>query len=83
MIKYKSILLYEFERYPEKCCECPMFVRIPYQCHNKRGIEGGCRLGYMGDDDMRDFYGETLFAKCHIKNNSNVSIRKELSDAEN
>lgn len=29
---------------------------------------------------MRDFYGRTLFDKCDIKNNPNVSILKENGD---
>lgn len=77
MIKYRQTILLELEQYPEKCDECPMFYKSPYICHNERGIEAGCRLGYMDDEDMRDFYGSTLFFKCGIKNNPNVSIRKE------
>lgn len=77
MIKHKHIIFLELERYPEKCEECPMFCKTPYQCHNERGMEAGCRLGYMDNYDMRDFYGRTLFDKCDIKNNPNVSIIKE------
>lgn len=77
MIKYKQTIFLELERYPEKCDECPMFYKTPYQCHNERGLEAGCRLGYMDDCDMRDFYGRELFAKCDIQNNPKVSIRKE------
>lgn len=74
MIKYRQIIILELERYPEKCCECPMFATTPYQCHNERGMEGNCGLGYMSNCDMRDFSGSTLFDKCDIKNNPNVTI---------
>jgi hypothetical protein len=77
MIKYRGIILFELERYPEKCNECPMFTRAPYQCHNERGMEARCLLGYMDNEDMRDYSGAELFAKCGIKSNPNVSIRKE------
>ena len=30
---------------------------------------------------MRDFLSRTLFAKCNIKNNPNVSIEKENNNA--
>ena len=76
MIKYRQIILLELERYPKKCRECPMFTMMPYQRHNERGTEGGCRLGYMDGNDMRDFYGDILFTKCDIKNNPNVTIKQ-------
>ena len=74
MIKYRQTILLELERYPENCRECPMFTMIPYQCHNERGMEGSCRLGYMDGYDMRDFHGYALFAKCNIKKDPNVTI---------
>ena len=77
MIKHKLIILIELERYPKNCEECPMFYKTSYQCHNERGIEAGSCLGYMDNYDMRDFYGRTLFDKCDIRNNLNVSIIKE------
>lgn len=77
MIKYRQTILLELERYPERCNECPMFATTPYQCHNERGMEAVCLLGYMDNDDMRDFYGNILFAKCGIKNDPNVTIKKE------
>ena len=81
MIKYRQIILLELERYPRKCRECPMFTMMPYQCHNERGTEGGCRLGYMDGNDMRDFYGDMLFTKCDIKNNPNVTIKRGICDS--
>ena len=63
MIKYRETILLELERYPEKC--------------NERGMEARCLLGYMDNEDMRDYSGAELFAKCGIKSNPNVSIRKE------
>lgn len=81
MIKYRQIIILELERYPKKCRECPMFTMMPYQCHNERGTEGGCRLGYMDGNDMRDFYGDTLFAECNIKKNPNVTIKRGICDS--
>lgn len=81
MIKCRQLILLELERYPEKCSECPMFTMAPYQCHNERGMEGNCRLGYMSNCDTRDFSGSILFTKCNIKNDPNVFIRKESSNA--
>lgn len=83
MIKYKNTISFEIERYPEYCKECPMFREKPYQCHNERGMEAGCILGYMDQYDMRDFYGDVLFDKCGIKENPNVSIIKENNNDKN
>lgn len=52
---------YIFSRYPVNCKECPMFSQVPYTCHNERGYEARCMMGYMENKDMRDFTGETLF----------------------
>ena len=75
MIKYRQTIFLELDRYPKKCGECPMFTMMPYRCHNERGMEGHCGLGYMSNDDMRDFDGKVLFAKCNMKNNPNVVIK--------
>lgn len=74
MIKHAMIVKYEFERYPTHCRECPAFTEHPYQCHNERGMEAGCMLGYMRKRDMRDFYGNTRFVACDIEHNPNVVI---------
>lgn len=80
MIKHRQTIFLELGRYPERCDECPMFMMTSYQCHNECGMESHCGLGYMSNDDMRDFYGETLFTKCDIKNNPNISIKKKEND---
>lgn len=77
-MKYKKLIVLELERYPENCKECPAFHTSRYQCHNERGIEGHCELGYMNDCDMRDFYGWCLFKSCNIKNNPRVRIVEDL-----
>lgn len=82
MIKHKKRIILELERYPKKCSECPMFRTNRYECHNERGIEGHCDLGYMDGYDMRDFDGWCMFKTCNIKNNPNVTIMEEDTDAE-
>lgn len=77
-MKYKKKIIYELERYPVKCCECPAFHISQYECHNERGAEGHCELGYMNGYDMRDFDGWCLFNKCDIKNNPDVRIMEEI-----
>jgi len=77
MIKHKIHIKYELERYPTHCRECPAYIESPYQCHNERGMEAGCILGYMYHFDMRDFGGNTKFRNCDIEHNPNVSILEE------
>ena len=78
MIKYKVIIALELDEYPTKCSECPMFYTHQYECHNERGVEGYCNLGYMDNYDMRDFDGRCMFAPCDIKNNPRVKIVEDL-----
>lgn len=66
MVKYKKHITYEIERYPDRCNECPAFKQTPYSCHNERGMEAHCELGYMNGKDMRDFDGRTKFKECWI-----------------
>ena len=40
---------YIFSRYPVNCKECPMFSQVPYTCHNERGYEARCMMGYMAN----------------------------------
>lgn len=74
-IKCKKTIIVEMERYPNNCKECPMFHTTSYSCHNERGTEGHCDLGYMSNCDMRDFYGNQLFYKCDIQNNKNITVK--------
>lgn len=62
------------ERYPNYCGECPFFRLYDYSCHNERGKEGHCELGYMGGHDMRDFYGKYKFVGCKIEENESIKI---------
>lgn len=73
MIKYKIKL--ELDRLPEYCKECPMFDGGEYQCHNERGCIGGCKMGYMAGDDMRDFSGRWLYSGCKLSTDENVTVR--------
>lgn len=84
-MKYKQRIILELERYPENCKECPEFCQHPYICHdelewnifgNETGLEANCRLGYMRDDNMRDFCGDKLYKNCGIRYNPDVSIMK-------
>ncbi|MEG1563823.1 MAG: hypothetical protein RR365_08865 [Bacteroides sp.] len=77
MIKHKISVKLEIERYPERCNECPMFSQSPYSCHNERGMEGGCELGYMEHSDMRDFSGRQLFNYCKMKKDPRVKQWEE------
>lgn len=80
MIKCKKLIALELEKYPTKCNECPMFSLSRYQCHhNEYGLEGSCKLGYMDDYDMRDFYGWSIFKSCNIKNDPRVRIVENLA----
>lgn len=74
MIKYKKHITYEMERYPEKCKECPAFRQTPYTCHNERGMEAHCELGFMDGKDMRDFNGNERLSNCYIRFDSRVKI---------
>lgn len=76
-MKFKKRIVLELERYPEKCSECPMFHTRPYQCHNERGVEGRCELGYMSGCDMRDFNGRWRFENCNLENDPDVYIMEE------
>lgn len=78
-IKCIKTTFYQMERYPEKCNECPAFKQTPYSCHNERGMQGGCELGYMNRLDTRDFSGSIKIPTCDIENNPRVSINKLLS----
>ena len=71
---------YVLEHYPNTCGECPAFRQYPYQCHNERGYEGHCKLGYMRGQDMRDFSGRKLHDKCDIRNNENVKLMEKSDE---
>ena len=77
MIEHKMVTRYLLERYPQHCAECPAFRQYPYQCHNERGMEGDCMLGYMAHSDMRDFSGNTRFEGCCIESDPNVALKTE------
>lgn len=76
MINHTIRTIIEMERYPRFCKECPAFHTHPYTCHNERGLEATCTLGYMTGHDMRDFYGDTCFSGCEIETNPDVTITK-------
>lgn len=74
MIKYKKHITYEMERYPEKCNECPAFRQTSYVCHNERGMEAQCELGFMDGKDMRDFNGNIKYSGCYMGLDTRVKI---------
>lgn len=76
--KVKCETTYVMSKYPTKCKECPCFSQQPYRCHNERGMEAKCSLGYMHREDMRDFYGNTRFFKCRIEKSRYVIINPDL-----
>lgn len=73
-IKCIKYITYKMERYPEKCNECPAFKQSPYTCHNERGMEANCELGYMDGKDMRDFDGRIKFKNCSITTDDRVKV---------
>ncbi len=76
MMKHRIEMTVYLERYPRYCQECPLFYQTPYSCHLERGLQGGCRLGYMEHTDVRDFCGDKLFPGCHMKTDKNVIIER-------
>ena len=57
---------------PKSCSECKFLKVREYRCHNERGEESYCLLGYMDGKDMRDvnFKTEPLknekFSGCRL-----------------
>ena len=80
MIEHKMATSYTLDRYPEHCSECPAFRQYPYQCHNERGMEGDCMLGYMARSDMRDFSGNRRFEGCRIESDPNVRLKPSAGE---
>ena len=72
MIKFEI----KIERYPESCKECPAYSEYPYSCHNERGWEADCSLGYMVGFDMRDYNSNRLFCGCRIRKDNRVTLMK-------
>lgn len=77
MIKFNKTVSYQIERYPNCCAECPAYLEHPYQCHNERGWEGDCSLGYMTGADMRDYNSRRLYGGCRIRNDERVTLMKK------
>lgn len=77
MIKFKKIVSFQIERYPDYCAECPAYFERPYQCHNERGMEGDCALGYMASNDMRDYNSRCLFGGCKIREDDLVTLMED------
>jgi len=59
---------------PKSCSECKFLEVSEYRCHNERGNESSCILGYMSGKDMRDVNFRTgalknqRFVGCQIEN---------------
>jgi hypothetical protein len=45
----------EMKEFPKACGTCPFYSEIAYTCHNERGNEAFCSLGYFRGQDMRDW----------------------------
>lgn len=43
MVKYRNTFL-----------KCQFYIPREYSCHNEKGVEAFCALGYMNGKDMRD-----------------------------
>lgn len=74
----------ELKELPKACSKCPFYSNRNYTCHNERGTEAHCALGYM-TGDMRDVnfnsprYENERYSGCRLKfnvipDNTNESI---------
>ncbi len=77
MIKFKKSVLYEIERYPNFCEECPAYSEHRYRCHNECGTVSDCELGYMAGRDMRDYNGKRFFIGCGMRHDKRVVIKED------
>lgn len=60
---------------PKNCGDCLFYSEVSYRCHNERGNEARCELGFMKGFDMRDrSYVNSLWEKCKL---ANVTINIE------
>ena len=59
---------------PKSCGECQFYREFEYRCHNERGMEAHCALGYM-TGDMRDVsfkrgrHEGELYSGCQLETN--------------
>lgn len=71
---------------PTACSKCPFYTEVSYHCHDERGNEAVCALGYMDSCDMRDVsflskgLKDKIFVGCGLRDNiitdnKNESIR--------
>lgn len=52
---------------PKDCGRCLFYSEVPYRCHNERGNEARCKLGFMDGYDMRDkSYMNSLWEGCKL-----------------
>ena len=52
---------------PQTCGECKFYSSTPYSCHNERGYQANCAMGYMKDHDTRDWNMKNrLFSGCRL-----------------
>jgi hypothetical protein len=54
---------------PTKCGECKFYSEGTYTCHNERGKEPHCALGYMNGDMRDQSYKDSLYFDCRLKDN--------------
>lgn len=52
---------------PIACGKCRFYSSTPYVCHNERGYQANCAMGYMKDRDTRGWdMTSTLFSGCKL-----------------
>jgi len=67
-------VLLKLKEIPKTCASCPFYSEPAYTCHNERGNEAHCALGYM-HGDMRDVSFRrgklegTRYSGCQLENN--------------
>lgn len=51
---------------PKTCGKCAFYSEAPYSCHNERGYEAKCGMGYM-NEDMRDkSFRNKMYPGCKL-----------------
>lgn len=52
---------------PRTCGDCKFYSISPYSCHNERGYQANCSMGYMKGHDTRDWdMRNMLFDGCKL-----------------
>lgn len=74
----KSEMHFVLSEWPQCCGECPFCYTTNYICHNERGKELKCKLGYTNKFDTRDFpVDRKIFEGCKMRTDGKVSVENE------